>query len=241
MLHEQNSSEQTEDAAEPAPSFDTLPDVARKFRAMAGDIHADAFHLFAIAPRSERSRLIACLDSDYPGISESTRDFVFRLPRLFAETAVESSRVLCWAGTGATMPRIEGLRWCEKLAITRAPAGLALPVSSEGGQQGVVIFAGENIAVKSDALLDIHARCFPLFAVVVSLHPVSANQSPAMSRRELECLNLTAEGLTSEEIAKKLGLSVHTANQYLINTTQKLNAVNRVHAVAKALRAGLID
>lgn len=76
---------------------------------------------------------------------------------------------------------------------------------------------------------------------MVSLHPVSANQSPAMSRRELECLNLTAEGLTSEEIAKKLGLSVHTANQYLINTTQKLNAVNRVHAVAKALRAGLID
>ena len=43
------------------------------------------------------------------------------------------------------------------------------------------------------------------------------------------------------EIAKRLGLSVHTANQYLANTTQKLNAVNRVHAVAKALRKGLID
>ena len=32
-----------------------------------------------------------------------------------------------------------------------------------------------------------------------------------------------------------------SANQYLSNTTQKLNAVNRMHAVAKALRLGLID
>ena len=38
-----------------------------------------------------------------------------------------------------------------------------------------------------------------------------------------------------------LKLSVHTANQYLTNTTQKLDAVNRMHAVAKALRMGLIE
>ena len=34
---------------------------------------------------------------------------------------------------------------------------------------------------------------------------------------------------------------MHTANQYLTNTAQKLDAVNRMHAVAKALRLGLID
>jgi DNA-binding CsgD family transcriptional regulator len=62
-----------------------------------------------------------------------------------------------------------------------------------------------------------------------------------MSKREIECLRLTANGLTSEEIAAELGLSVHTANQYLTSSAQKLNAVNRIHAVAKALRAGLID
>ena len=41
---------------------------------------------------------------------------------------------------------------------------------------------------------------------------------PTISKRELECLSLTANGLTSEEIADRLGLSVHTANQYLTNT-----------------------
>ena len=58
--------------------------------------------------------------------------------------------------------------------------------------------------------------------------------------RELECVRLTANGMTSEQIAAALKLSVHTANQYLTNSTQKLNAANRVHAVAKALKLGLI-
>jgi DNA-binding CsgD family transcriptional regulator len=57
----------------------------------------------------------------------------------------------------------------------------------------------------------------------------------------MECLKLTARGLTSEDIARQLGLSVHTANQYLASTTQKLDATNRIHAVAKAMRLGLID
>jgi DNA-binding CsgD family transcriptional regulator len=68
-----------------------------------------------------------------------------------------------------------------------------------------------------------------------------SNFPPLISKRELECLKLTANGYTSDEIARLLKLSVHTANQYLSNTTQKLDAVNRMHAVAKALRMGLID
>jgi FixJ family two-component response regulator len=43
-----------------------------------------------------------------------------------------------------------------------------------------------------------------------------------------------------EDIAAALGLSVHTTNQYLAATTHKLNAMSRTHAVAKALRLGLI-
>ncbi|MEQ9248232.1 MAG: helix-turn-helix transcriptional regulator, partial [Nitratireductor sp.] len=87
-----------------------------------------------------------------------------------------------------------------------------------------------------------HSRCHALFTRFLEHDPLPGGTSgPAISRRELQCLKLTANGLTSDEIAKRLGLSVHTANQYLANTTQKLNAVNRVHAVAKALRKGLID
>ena len=89
------------------------------------------------------------------------------------------------------------------------------------------------------SLHDLHGRCFALFEAVARIGLGRPDELPAMSRRELECLKLTSRGHTSEEIAKLLKLSVHTANQYLTQTTQKLNAVNRMHAVAKALRLGL--
>ena len=90
-------------------------------------------------------------------------------------------------------------------------------------------------------MFDIHARCFSLFDAVARMRPGESAKFPSISKRELECLKLTANGYTSDEIARLLKLSVHTANQYLTNTTQKLNAVNRMHAVAKALRMGLIE
>ena len=67
--------------------------------------------------------------------------------------------------------------------------------------------------------------------------PIRTFASPAALKEALG----EQQYIASDEIATRLGLSVHTANQYLANTTQKLNAVNRMHAVAKALRAGLFD
>ena len=92
-----------------------------------------------------------------------------------------------------------------------------------------------------ETLYEIHARCFSLFSAVARIRPNDTGRMRAISKRELECLKLTANGNTSEEIARLLKLSVHTANQYLTQSTQKLNAVNRNQAVAKALRLGLIE
>ena len=109
------------------------------------------------------------------------------------------------------------------------------------GEAGWSVFFGPDIALEPHDLFEIHARCFSLFEAVTRIRRRDGVTIPSISKRELECLKLTANGYTSEEIARLLKLSVHTANQYLSNTTQKLDAVNRMHAVAKALRLGLID
>jgi DNA-binding CsgD family transcriptional regulator len=85
----------------------------------------------------------------------------------------------------------------------------------------------------------------------IALNYLEANQAEApkpgrdalqkLSQRELECLLWTAEGKTSEDIAIILQLSVHTINHYLTAATRKLNAVNRLHAVARAMRLGLLS
>lgn len=70
--------------------------------------------------------------------------------------------------------------------------------------------------------------------------PLANGQSP-VSERERECLNWAAQGKTSWEISQILGVTESTIIYHLRNATHKLNAANRLHAVAKALKASIID
>jgi DNA-binding CsgD family transcriptional regulator len=56
-----------------------------------------------------------------------------------------------------------------------------------------------------------------------------------LAKRERECLEYAALGKTSWEMSKILGISERTAITHLENARRRLNAVNRTHAVAKAL------
>jgi DNA-binding CsgD family transcriptional regulator len=62
----------------------------------------------------------------------------------------------------------------------------------------------------------------------------------ALNEREIVCLQMAGDGCISDAIAEKLGLSVHTVNAYLGTAATKLDAVNRIQAIAKAIRLGYI-
>ncbi len=61
-----------------------------------------------------------------------------------------------------------------------------------------------------------------------------------LSDREIQILQLIAEGLSNKGIAQKLSISEHTVKYHLKNIMQKLGVQNRTEAVAFAIRAGLI-
>ena len=62
-----------------------------------------------------------------------------------------------------------------------------------------------------------------------------------LSERESQVLQRLANGLTTEGVGKELFLSPATVRSYAENAIRKLGADNRVHAVAIALRLGLIS
>ena len=64
---------------------------------------------------------------------------------------------------------------------------------------------------------------------------------PQLSPRQLECLRLAAAGKTSSQIAATLGLSSRTVDQYVSEACARLNVRNRVQAVAKAAKQGLLS
>lgn len=61
-----------------------------------------------------------------------------------------------------------------------------------------------------------------------------------LSAREVEVLKLVADGLNTREIATRLAYSERTVKNVLHDVTSRLQLRNRSHAVAYALRQGLI-
>jgi len=57
---------------------------------------------------------------------------------------------------------------------------------------------------------------------------------------ELRVLEATSHGLTDREVAVVLGISHETVRKYQKGIQRKLAAKNRAHAMAKALRQGII-
>jgi DNA-binding NarL/FixJ family response regulator len=61
-----------------------------------------------------------------------------------------------------------------------------------------------------------------------------------LTARELEVVQLLAEGLTNRRIGERLGISEHTAKFHVNSILGKLGASSRSEAVAQAARLGLV-
>lgn len=68
------------------------------------------------------------------------------------------------------------------------------------------------------------------------LRPAPSRARPHLSRRELQCLRLVALGKTDWEIARILGLSAHTARQYVKRARAAYDTVSRTQLVVYGLR-----
>lgn len=66
-------------------------------------------------------------------------------------------------------------------------------------------------------------------------HPIQ------LSPREREVTSLLVDGASNKLIARRLGISVHTAKFHVTAVIRKLGAHNRSEAVAMALKDGLVE
>ena len=78
--------------------------------------------------------------------------------------------------------------------------------------------------------------------LLLSTQPETADERPVedLTPRELEVVQLLAEGLPNKAIAKRLGVSDHTIKFHVNAILGKLGAQSRTEAVVRATRLGLI-
>jgi DNA-binding CsgD family transcriptional regulator len=89
--------------------------------------------------------------------------------------------------------------------------------------------------------LELVAPGEPAAASIVVARPFGqAADNTALTPRELDVVALLAEGASNKTIARRLGISVHTAKFHVGSLIDKLDAVGRTDVVAHAARRGVI-
>src|SRR5882724_8475981 len=118
---------------------------------------------------------------------------------------------------------------------------------------GVILYTGDSDAELLYDGLDSGARGYALKAgsmdeLLAAIERVKEGGSyvdprldrPQLSPREREIMHLMAEGRTADAIADEISVSVETVRTHVRNVIRKLQARNRVHAIAIALERGEI-
>ena len=109
---------------------------------------------------------------------------------------------------------IDDPAFADRLArLLRGVAGLRLAAAGERGDVMLVVPPSEREHADLDQLL---------------------------TPREVEVLTLLAEGASNKTIARRLGISVHTAKFHVGQLLDKLDATGRTDAVAHAARLGVL-
>jgi DNA-binding NarL/FixJ family response regulator len=149
------------------------------------------------------------------------------------------------------MPRLSGIEVAQKAAVVAPNTSI------------VFYTAYGDRALLSEAL-DVGARGFvlkeaPLTDLVRAVERVAAGEAyvdpvlagvlvsaqtdkiPSLTQREREVLRLLADGLSNDEIGKRLFISPETVRTHVRKAMAKLEADTRTQAVATALRQSLIS
>lgn len=124
--------------------------------------------------------------------------------------------------------------------------GLTLPIRGRLGEVALFSVTSDERDETWDAFVKANVSYLLIFAwnfhnSVLRILGASTPSPIALSHREATCLRMKALGRTDNEIAGILGITKRTVSFHIESARSRLNAVNGVHAVAKALSLGLIS
>ena len=139
-------------------------------------------------------------------------------------------RVLATTGEGGPVAVLRAVRvgmagLLDKLGVvTDLPAALAALASHRGA------FTAEQ-----------HELALHELTALLRVRRERSRITTSLTHREREILGLIAAGLTTRQMASRLGISPRTVESHISRTYRKLSVRSRVQAVAAAAQAGIAD
>lgn len=147
------------------------------------------------------------------------------------------------------MPAIDGIAFCREITSRPDPPAVVLYTGTaetsmlqsalDAGARGFVVKSGSPQDLVR-AIRTVHAG-LPYVDGRLGASLLNRRTESLLSERETEVLQHLANGLTTDAVGRELYLSPATVRSYAENAMHKLEARNRVQAVANALRLGLVS
>jgi LuxR family transcriptional regulator, maltose regulon positive regulatory protein len=145
---------------------------------------------------------------------------------------------------GSLAPAFVALERALRLA---EPEGYVRIFVDEGLPMARLLYEALSQEVEADYIRRLLAAFPAVNSEQTTTAPLRASKSELvkpqiepLSERELEVLQLIAEGLANQEIATRLYLSPHTVKVHARNIYGKLGATSRTHAIAKGKALGIL-
>jgi DNA-binding NarL/FixJ family response regulator len=126
---------------------------------------------------------------------------------------------------------MEALQAGASAVVSECADGDTLSTAIRAAAQGLLTLSGEF----RDHLFDASGSGSALESDAEDEPPLIE-----LTARELQVLGLLAEGESNKSIARRLGITPHTAKFHVASIVAKLGATGRTDAVAKAMRLGLV-
>ncbi len=154
--------------------------------------------------------------------------------------------------TDLQLPDGTGLDVVRTIRERQERAGLVVLTMHSGDDQifaameaGASAFVGKQAPSKDVVAAARHAYASPRSFLCSGLGEAmlrrATSEVPKLSPREVQVLDLLAEGLGTAAIAGRLYMSESTAKTHIARIYQKLGAVNRAQALVTAMRIGLLS
>jgi len=152
------------------------------------------------------------------------------------------------------MPQMDGVETVQELRARKNPVHILMLTISQNDEDlmGAIRAGADGYLLKNTepedlrkALIKVASGQGVLSPEVTGqvmhavAHPVNSPQQP-LSEREMDVLRCLAGGQTTHQISSLLFISENTVKTHIRHILEKMEADNRVEAVGKALKMGLI-
>ena len=214
-------------------------EVLRLMRQCAAEFGFDNFMIVRVPTGDQQNFAERLVVSSWP--ADLVRGYdaldIFRLSRLVEE--LRHTKLPVFQETAAFL----GLRGKPATALGIAPSmafTLAVLLHTTYADPFIVTLSGSRDAPEGVEAAELYYVLLQLFERLGRAMDAGATTREKLSAREIECLRWAAAGKSSDEIAIILGISAYTVSSYFKTAARKLDAVNRMQAIARAMRLKII-